>query len=165
MRILGVDPGLGASGYGVIEITGPCFKLVEAGIIKSNSRQALEIRLSRLYNNIQNIISEYKPSYMVLENLYSHYKHHMTAIAMAHARGVIVLAAASSDKLKLVNYPAKRAKKALTGNGNASKAQVQYTVQRLLNLKQPPAPYDVSDALSLALAHAYIVTKKGFKAR
>ena len=80
----------------------------------------------------------------------------MTAIAMAHARGVIVLSAAESPDIQLVHYSAKRIKKAVTGNGNASKMQVQRTVQGILKLKQLPTPEDVSDALALAIGHAYI---------
>ena len=156
MRILGVDPGLGITGYGVIEAERRQFKLLEAGVIKSSSRQILTERLSRLYGSIQEIIREYKPSDLILEKLYSHYKHQMTAIAMAHARGVIALTAGDFSYLNLVNYSAKRVKKALTGNGNASKMQVQRTVQSILELKKLPAPADVSDALALAIAHAYI---------
>ena len=160
MRILGVDPGLGITGYGVIEAEGEQFKTLEAGVIKSPTREILSQRLSGIYQGISEIIREYKPGNLVLEDLYSHYKHQMTAIAMAHARGVIALCAGEFPKVKLINYPAKRVKKALTGNGNASKMQVGYTVQRILNLNQLPQPADVSDALALALAHAYITRVK-----
>ena len=160
MRILGVDPGLGITGYGVIECPSGEFKLLEAGVIKSSARQALTEKLSAIYRGIREVIREYKPQQLILEQLYSHYKHQMTAIAMAHARGVIALCAGEFPRLHLVNYPAKRIKKALTGNGNASKAQVQRTVQRILKLKQLPQPVDVSDALGLAMAHAYIVKAK-----
>ena len=156
MRILGVDPGLGITGYGVIQAQGRDFKLLEAGIIKGSSRQTLSERLSRLHKAICDIIREYKPTDLILEKLYSHYKHQMTAIAMAHARGVIALTSGEFPQLRLVNYSAKRVKKALTGNGNASKMQMQRTVQSILKLKKLPAPSDVSDALALGLAHAYI---------
>ena len=156
MRILGVDPGLGITGYGVVETENNQFKLLEAGVIKSHSRQPLTQRLSSIYKGICEIIREYKPSDLILEKLYSHYRHQMTAIAMAHARGVIALTAGEFSHLHLVNYSAKRVKKALTGNGNASKMQVQRTVQSILKLKKLPAPADVSDALALAIAHVYI---------
>lgn len=157
MKILGVDPGLGITGYGVIESDKRGFTLLEAGIIKSTSRESLLDRLSRIYSNIGDIIREYKPTELILEDLYSHYKHHMTAIAMAHARGVIALTAAQTPRMKLINYPAKRVKKALTGNGNASKMQVQRTVQSVLGLKETPSPADISDALALAIAHTYMM--------
>jgi crossover junction endodeoxyribonuclease RuvC len=156
MRILGIDPGLGITGYGVIEAESRVFTLLEAGVIKSSSRQTLPERLSRLHRSIQEIICEYHPRDLILEQLYSHYRHQMTAIAMAHARGVIALTAGEFNSLRLVNYSAKRIKKALTGNGNASKSQVQRTVQNILHLKKAPTSADVSDALALAIAHAYI---------
>jgi crossover junction endodeoxyribonuclease RuvC len=156
MRILGVDPGLGITGYGVIESSSKGLKLLEAGVVKSSARHNLAQRLSRLYKSLQEIIREYKPDDLVLEELYSHYKHQMTAIAMGHARGVIALCAGEFPRIRLVNYSAKRIKKALTGNGNASKMQVGRTVQSILNLKKLPAPADVGDALALAIAHAYI---------
>jgi len=159
-RILGVDPGLGITGYGVIEAGAGQFKLLEAGIVKSSSRQTLAQRLSSLYRGIRDIVREYRPTDLILEKLYSHYKHQMTAIAMAHARGVIALTAGELPRLRLVNYSAKRIKKALTGNGNASKMQVQRTVQGILNLKKLPAPADVSDALALAIGHIYITRVK-----
>lgn len=160
MRILGVDPGLGVTGYGIIEAEAGQFKILEAGIIKSSPRKKLASRLAEIYKGIQGIIREYHPGYLVLEKLYSHYRHRMSAIAMAHARGVIALCAGEFFHLELVDYPAKRVKKALTGNGNASKLQVQRTVQSILNLKKLPQPDDVSDALALSLAHAYIVSCK-----
>ena len=157
MRILGVDPGLGITGYGVIEANKGQFKLLEAGIIKSFSREALAQRLSRLHKAVRDIIKEYEPTELILEKLYSHYKHQMTAVAMAHARGVIALTAGEFSRLNLVSYSAKRVKKAITGNGNASKMQVARTVQSILNLNKLPDPVDVSDALALSLAHAYII--------
>lgn len=157
MRILGIDPGLGITGYGVIEANKGQFKLLEAGIIKSFSREALAQRLSRLHKAVRDIIKEYEPTELILEKLYSHYKHQMTAVAMAHARGVIALTAGEFSRLNLVSYSAKRVKKAITGNGNASKMQVARTVQSILNLNKLPDPVDVSDALALSLAHAYII--------
>ena len=156
MRILGVDPGLGVTGYGIIEAQCRQFKLLEAGIVKSSSRQSLPEKLASLYTGIQDIIREYKPADLILEKLYSHYKHQMTAVAMAHARGVIALCAGELSQLRLVDYSAKRIKLALTGNGNASKMQVGRTVQTILKLKKLPTPPDVGDALALSLAHAYI---------
>ncbi len=156
MRILGVDPGLGITGYGIIEAEAGGFRLLEAGVIKNSSRQSLTQRLSRLYRGLQSIIRQYQPDALILEQLYSHYKHQMTAIAMGHARGVIALTAGESPRIRLVDYSAKRVKKALTGNGNASKMQVQRTVQSVLKLKTLPSPADVGDSMALALAHVYM---------
>ncbi|MFC1631530.1 crossover junction endodeoxyribonuclease RuvC [Candidatus Omnitrophota bacterium] len=160
MRILGVDPGLGTTGYGVIELNEGRFSLLEAGIIKSSPREDLVLRLNRIYKGIQEVTREYKPRYLILEKLYSHYKHRMSAISMAHARGVIALCAGEFRDLELINYSAKRVKKALTGNGNASKLQVQRTIQSIFELKKLPTPEDVSDAVALSLAHAYIKGKE-----
>lgn len=150
---------MGITGYGVIEAEKGKFKLLEAGVIKNSSRGNLTPRLSRIYKSICDIIREYKPADLILEKLYSHYKHQMTAVAMGHARGVIALCTGEFPHLNLVNYSAKRVKKALTGNGNASKIQVARTVQSLLNLKEVPSPADASDALALAIAHAYIARR------
>lgn len=160
MRILGVDPGLGITGYGLIEADKRRFRLLEAGIVRNSARKNLALRLSHIYKGIHGIIREYHPTHLILEELYSHYKHQMTAIAMAHARGVIALCAGDFTHLELVSYSAKRVKKALTGNGNASKLQVQRMVQSILNLKELPTPADVGDALALSLAHAYIVSSE-----
>ena len=165
MRILGIDPGLGITGYGVIKANSYLpqseaggIEILEAGVIKSPLKYSLAQRLSHIYTSIKEIIHEYKPADLVLEKLYSHYKHQMTAIAMAHARGVIALCAGEFPRLRLVDYSAKRIRLALTGNGNASKIQVQRTVQSLFNLKKLPTPADVSDALALAIAHVYIIS-------
>ncbi len=160
IRILGVDPGLAITGYGVISVSGMDFKLLEAGIIKNSPQQPLPKRLAAIHKGIAGLIREYGPCALVLEELFSHYKHQMTAIAMGHARGVIALTVGESANLKLVNYAAKRVKKAVTGNGNASKLQMQRTIQNVFNLKTLPQPADVSDAVGLALAHAYIMRKK-----
>jgi len=159
MRILGIDPGLDITGYGVITSSSGNFKLLEAGVIKNSSGKPLPQRLLSIYKGVKDLVQEYKPAALVLEKLYSHYKHQMTAISMAHARGVIVLAAGEFTHLELVNYSAKRVKKAVTGNGNASKMQVQRTIQNIFNLKELPQPPDVSDALGVAMAHAYIIRK------
>ena len=160
IRILGVDPGLAITGYGVISVNGADFQLLEAGIIKNSPQWPLPKRLSAIYKGISGLVREYEPCALVLEELYSHYKHQMTAIAMGHARGVIALTAGESANLKLVNYAAKRVKKVVTGNGNASKLQMQRTIQNIFNLKVLPQPDEVSDALGLGLAHAFIMRKK-----
>ena len=101
------------------------------------------------------IIKEYKPSVLVLEKLYSHYKHPATSILMGHARGVVCLACGVNG-VRLVNYPATRIKKAVTGNGRAGKHQVQKMVKTLLGLNSDPEPPDVSDALAIAISYVYI---------
>lgn len=153
MRILGIDPGLGTTGYGVIE--SGAFKLVEAGIIQTTARMPIQERARKIFDEISGIVKEHRPSVLVLEKIYSHYKHPTTAILMGHARAMACLVCGKFN-VKLVNYPSTRIKKAITGNGQASKAQVQRMVQTLLKLKSPPEPADVSDALAMAISYCYI---------
>ncbi|MBN1405087.1 MAG: crossover junction endodeoxyribonuclease RuvC [Candidatus Omnitrophica bacterium] len=154
MRILGIDPGLNITGYGVVEKSKNKLNVIEAGAIRTSGAQKITGRLNNIYAQMLDLIKETMPQVCVLEKLYSHYKHPQTSILMAHARGVIVLAAAVTN-IKLVNYPAKTVKKAVTGNGNASKEQVKRTVEGILNLKNTDSPFDVTDALALCLAHIY----------
>ena len=156
MRILGVDPGLIRTGYGVVDVvSADNIKLVEAGVIKTNSADKISTRVKQIYNNISNIIKEHKPEVLVLEKLYSHAKYPITSILMGHARGVVCLACGLND-VKLVSYAATRVKKAVTGNGRAGKHQVRDMVKSILNLKCAPDPLDISDALAIALSYVYI---------
>ncbi len=154
MRILGIDPGLGVTGYGVIDSQGMDLILIEAGVIKNPSNIPLPIRLKKVYGGIIGILKDYKPGIIVLEELYSHYKHPMTAILMGHVRGVICLAA-SERKVPVIGYSATQVKKSVVGNGRASKEQTQRMVQHFLKIKKSPASLDLTDALALAIAHAF----------
>lgn len=152
--MLGIDPGLNITGYGVVEQNKGDIKVIEAGTIRTKAKQNLSTRLNIIYSEISGLIKETKPKICILEKLYSHYKHPMTAVLMGHARGAAVLAA-SLGNLELINYPAKTVKMAITGNGNASKQQVQRSVETFLNLKHSENPTDVTDALALCLTHIY----------
>ena len=156
MRILGIDPGLGITGYGVIESSGKGLKVIEAGIICSNAKYSIEKRLSGIYTKIIKLLKDTKPDVAVIEELYSHYRHPKTSILMGHARGIICLAV-ENQKIRLENYPSTRVKKAITGRGHASKQQVQRTVASLLNLTRIPESVDVTDALALAVTHANVL--------
>jgi len=156
MRILGIDPGLNTTGYGIIEDAG--FKLVEAGVIRTKANTPIQERVAKIFDEISAIIDEHRPDVLVLEKIYSHYRHPATAILMGHARAMACLVCGKLN-VKLINYPSTRIKKAVTGNGHASKYQVQRMVQSLLGLKEPPAPVDVSDALSMAISYCYIERK------
>lgn len=153
MRILGIDPGLGTTGYGIIE--DKTLKLIEAGIIRTQSNTPIQSRIKKIFDSVAEIIQEHKPDVLVLEKIYSHYKHPTTAILMGHARSVVCLVCGIHN-VKLVNYPSTRIKKIITGNGHASKQQVQRMVQNLLNLKKPPEPVDISDALAMAISYCFI---------
>jgi|SRR5579884_1983395 len=156
-RFLGIDPGLQVTGYAVIEaaLQGPI--VCEAGIVRSTeARERVELapRLLNLYNGILEVVDQFQPQIMVVEQLYAHYQHPRTAILMAHARGVMFLAAAQRG-LDVVSYNATQIKKAITGSGRAPKDQVQRTMQRELRLPRLPEPPDVADALAAALCHYY----------
>jgi crossover junction endodeoxyribonuclease RuvC len=153
MRILGIDPGLGTTGYGIIEER--TFKLIEAGVIKTLSNTPIQSRLKKIFDSLTEIIKEHKPGVLVLEKIYSHYRHPTTAILMGHARAAACLASGAQE-IRLVNYPPTKIKKTITGNGHASKQQVQRMVQNILKLKDPPEPVDVSDALAMAISYCYM---------
>lgn len=153
--ILGVDPGLGTTGYGAIRVSGRRVTVLEAGTIRTSDKNPLEERLQTIHNALLEILDEIKPEIVAVEDLYSKYRHPRTAILMGHARGVICLAA-GLRRVRVAHYTASRVKSALAGTARASKEQVQAMVQQVLGLPEPPRPNDVSDALALALCHANI---------
>jgi len=156
MRILGIDPALTVTGYGVIDFKKNKFSLLEAGIVTTDSRETTPKRLDKIYRAVTKLIIDTKPDVMVLEKLYAHYRHPTTAYILGQARGVICLACAR-ESIPLFEYAATRIKKAIVGNGLASKYQVQRMVATILNLSSLPKYTDVSDALALAIAHSYIM--------
>jgi crossover junction endodeoxyribonuclease RuvC len=155
VKVLGIDPGLIITGYAVLEQQNGSIRPLEAGTIDSGtSRDSLPARLRRLHEELNALIVDHQPDCIALEQLYSHYEHPRTAILMGHARGVIVLAAGLHD-IPLHHYAATQVKSALTGNGRASKAQIQQLVQRTFGLAEVPQPPDVADAMAIALCHIY----------
>lgn len=158
MKILGIDPALTLTGYGVIISQNNNFSLVEAGIIATRPKDNIAIRLKKIFNSVVKLISDTKPDCLVLEKIYSHYRHPATSYILGQARGVICLACAISD-VPLVEYAATRVKKAIVGKGLASKLQVQRMVASVLGLDKLPRYMDVTDALALAIAHSYIARK------
>jgi crossover junction endodeoxyribonuclease RuvC len=157
-RILGIDPGLNITGYGVLEIGQGSPRVCEAGIVRGKTRGSLTQRLLEIHHGVADVIASLQPSVMALEQLYSHYARPRTAILMGHARGVICLAAAQAG-IEVVHYPSTQVKRILTGAGRAGKAQMQRAIQRELGLPQLPDPPDVADALAIALCHYYLKDK------
>lgn len=155
MRILGVDPGLRITGYGVLSTEGRGLKLEEAGVVRGGASGSLAQRVRAIHDGISEVLDAYRPTVLALEELYSHYQRPRTAILMGHARGVICLAAAEHD-IPVAGYSATQVKKILTGSGRAPKDQVQHAVQRELQLDQLPDPPDVADALAIAMCHYYL---------
>ncbi|MFH1856035.1 MAG: crossover junction endodeoxyribonuclease RuvC [Candidatus Omnitrophota bacterium] len=152
MRILGIDPGLNVTGYGLIETDNNSYSLLEAGVIKSPYKYSLPRRLSHIHNELSNLINEYKPQSLVLEKIFSHYKFPATVISIAYARGVACLLCGLND-IPLHEYAATRIKKALTGKGHASKEQVKRLVFYMLNINNTDCYADATDALALAIGH------------
>jgi crossover junction endodeoxyribonuclease RuvC len=154
-RILGIDPGLRITGYAILEETPEKPMIREAGVIRGDERdKELAKRIRSIHESVVELIEQFRPRVVVVEQLYAHYQHPRTAVLMAHARGVILLAAAQGS-LPVISYNPTRIKKTITGSGRASKEQVQLTIQRELGLKQMPEPADVADALAVALCHYY----------
>jgi crossover junction endodeoxyribonuclease RuvC len=155
MIVLGIDPGLNTTGYGVLEFAEGQPRLIEAGVVRGKANGALADRVRRIYDGLLDVIAALKPDVLAIEELYSHYDRPTTAILMGHARGVILLAATQAG-LPVVSYPATQVKKTITGNGHAPKWQMQEAMRRELNLPALPEPADVADALAIALCHCYL---------
>ena len=150
MRILGIDPGLQTCGYAVVQIDQDNENLIEAGIFKTETNSPIEARLNRIAEDTASLLKKFTPEIVAVEELYSHYGHPKTAILMGHARGVILQKCAEAS-IEVRSFSATRIKKSLTGNGRASKEQVQRTVQTILSLPCIPEPDDVADAIAVAL--------------
>lgn len=152
MRILGIDPGLNITGYGVLEADLQQVAVVEAGVVRTNGQNSMADKLLQIGTEIEGVISQFHPDAIAIEELYSHYGHPQTAIVMGHARGVIFLKAVEAG-VPIFPYASTRIKKSLTGNGRASKQQMQLMIKSTLHLANIPEPPDVADALAVALCH------------
>ena len=151
MRILGIDPGTGLLGFGVIDAKGQAKTLVDAGVIRTVPHQPLDERLVEIYEGLQQIISQNKPEVMVVEKLFFA-RNVTTAISVSHARGVVLLAGKQAG-LEIIELTPLQIKQSLTGYGKATKNQVQQMVQVQLKLKELPKPDDCADALAAALVY------------
>jgi crossover junction endodeoxyribonuclease RuvC len=149
MKILGIDPGLQVCGYAVVDGD----SLIEAGAVRTNPKSPLEVKLNQVAQDIDSLLKKFRPEIVAVEQLYSHYAHPKTAILMGHARGVILQSCAAAG-IEVKSFSATRIKKSLTGNGRASKEQVQRTIQTILHLPRLPEPPDVADAIAAALCCA-----------
>jgi len=150
--ILGIDPGTVICGYGLIRPQGNGFQAVDYGCIRPPAKDKLSDRYLIIYNSIDLLIEKYRPTVLVVETQYVH-KNVQSAIKLGMARGVALLAG-KKNGLRVYEYAPTQAKRAVVGNGRASKSQVASMVQRRLNLAEPPYPEDAADALALALCHA-----------
>ena len=159
MRIVGIDPGLKATGYGFIETHNQSIKLLETGTIEPNTKEIFPNRINKVFCVLASLIDQYQPDVLVLEKLYAHTNHPVTASILGHVRGVICLLCAQK-KLKFIEYSVKRIRKAVTGNGNAGKLQTQQVVLHLLNISKQKMALDASDALALAVGYTRIHSRE-----
>jgi crossover junction endodeoxyribonuclease RuvC len=160
MRVIGIDPGLNITGYGILDDHDQKITLVEAGVVRTNPKAETGDRLREIGEGLAEIIAQFSPEALAIEELYSHYAHPRTAIIMGHARGVVLFKAAENG-LPIFPYSATRVKKSLTGNGRASKTQVQLMIRSTLGLAAIPEPPDVADALAIALCHCRSLIQRG----
>lgn len=155
MIVLGIDPGLNTTGYGVLEFSARKPRLIEAGVVRGKRGATLAERVEEIHAGVADVIVSLKPDVLAVEELYTHYDRPTTAILMGHARGVIILAAAQAG-IRVQSYRATQIKKTITGNGHAAKWQMQEAIRNELRLGAVPEPPDVADALAIALCHCYL---------
>lgn len=153
MLVLGIDPGMATTGFGILKVSGQDYKAVDFGCIRTPPRLEVTQRLVQLYQGLGNLIDIYKPAAVAVEELFFN-KNVKTAMAVGQARGVILVAAALK-KIEVVEYTPLQVKQGVVGYGRASKKQVQEMVKILLKLEVIPKPYDAADALALAICHAH----------
>ncbi len=151
MRILGVDPGLSRTGWGLLEAGQAGIRLIDRGVISTTSKEAFPKRLLKIYAGLQDIVSRLAPEVLAIEDVIF-VENARIALKLGQARGVVLLLAAQND-LPVASYAPKTIKESLTGNGSASKLQMQRMVKSLLGLPEMPSPHDVADAIAVALCH------------
>jgi crossover junction endodeoxyribonuclease RuvC len=156
MKIIGIDPGTGILGFGVIEVIGGKMKLIDAGVIKTPAHTPLDVRLEDIYDNLTEIIVDTKPDFMAIEKLFFS-QNVTTAMSVSHARGVAMLAGRKGG-LVIAEYTPLQIKQTVTGYGKADKKQVQEMVRIQLELNIVPQPDECADALATAITH-YLMTR------
>lgn len=153
MIILGVDPGTLITGYGVIEAKSGKLKVLDVGVVQNRSDMTMPVRLKSIYAALCAVIDRHHPDEFAIETAF-YGKNVQSAMKLGHARGVSILAAVSHE-IPTAEYSPREVKRAVAGNGAASKDQVSYMIQSILNLKHPPKFYDATDALAVALCHCH----------
>ncbi len=151
MIVLGVDPGVSTTGYGVVARSGGAVSLLECGVVRTNPATDLPIRLKEIYLGISEVLARHQVDVVAVEGVF-YAKNARTTVILGHARGAVLLAATMRD-LPVAEYSPAAIKNAVVGTGRATKEQVQFMVQRLLRLKEPPRPSDAADGVAVALCH------------
>ena len=151
MKIIGIDPGLVQTGYGIINVNNNQTSLIDYGIIKPQPKDSLANRLLAIFNDVCEIISNHDPQIFAIEEVF-YGKNVKSAMRLGQARGASMVAAASKG-IPVYEYSARKVKQSVTGNGNAHKTQVQFMVKAKLKMDHNPEPIDASDALAIALCY------------
>lgn len=159
MRIVGIDPGTGILGFGVIDSVQGKLTMVTAGVVRTPAHTPLDERLEEIFDSLTDIIAETKPDVMSIEKLFFA-RNVTTAMSVSHARGVAMLAG-KKGRLLLAEYTPLQIKQTLTGYGKADKKQVQEMVRIQLGLKEIPKPDDCADALAAAITHSLMSRENG----
>lgn len=160
--VLGIDPGLNCTGYAILErgVRGPVLR--EAGVIRSTAKLTLAERVAEIGQGLRDVLEQYEPEAMAVEQVFSTGQYPKTALLMAHARGAILFAAAERN-VRIIHYMPRQIKKLLTGSGKADKAQMQRAISRELGLDRLLEPHDVADAAAVALCHCYSARAAGLR--
>lgn len=153
MRILGIDPGIAIVGFGILDYDGVKFTVVDYGAITSPAHTPVPDRIKMIYDDLSYVIDKYKPDQMAIEELFFN-NNVKTAITVAQARGVLILAA-SNKHIPVFEYTPLQVKQAVVGYGRADKNQVQQMVKAILNLHEVPKPDDTADAVAIAICHGH----------
>jgi crossover junction endodeoxyribonuclease RuvC len=151
VRVLGVDPGLTATGFGVVESQGSALKLLQFGTVKTDASRPLAQRLDTIYQALEQVIARWQPDAGAIEDVFNN-KNFQSAVKLAYVRATAMVAC-NLHKVPVYEYSPATMKKSIAGYGQAEKGQVQQMVQRLLGLSEPPKPFDAADALGHALCH------------
>jgi crossover junction endodeoxyribonuclease RuvC len=159
MLVLGIDPGTAVTGYGLVRQdgnngrgpAGAAMKLVECGVIRTKARDPLSSRLREIHQGVSELIARHHPDHLAVEDVF-YSRNVRTTLALGHARGVILLAGEIAG-IAIHEFPPAEVKKAIVGNGSATKEQVQFMLTRLLRLKAAPEPADASDGVAAAVTY------------
>jgi len=151
MIILGIDPGLRVTGFGILSTKNDKTEVIDYGVIEPNNKETLSKRLYTIYTDIEELIKVFSPNILAIEDIF-YGRNVKSAFYLGQARGIAMMCAAKHN-MPVFEYSAKKVKQAITGNGNADKTQLQYMIKQIFKLKHLPTPLDASDALGIALCH------------
>jgi crossover junction endodeoxyribonuclease RuvC len=163
VRIFGIDPGSGRTGYGCVETDGRRYRLVSCGAISAVAGDSFPHRLARIHRELSHLLAAMRPDCVAVENLF-HGVNARSALTLGHARGVAVLAAVEAG-CEIVEYTPAEVKRAVVGYGRADKRQMQHMIKLLLGLEQAPTPHDAADALAVAICHLHSAPRGTVKVR